>query len=368
MKLQTENNYLKNIFFITLPDDTIDSIGDFKLDKNKKLPIETDDINTWNPEELTWEMIMSAMLKILAYDKNNEDLDYYRNFIFTVRPNIINELTDSGIVKSKDKQFELAEEIFLAILGLRPEDDRNILNLAVLYEDKATLLEQNGNLNESEEVMNQANEYYNFLLNQDSVLNDVYFNAGYFYIKLKDFNKAEECFKSFIEFSDNEDKINQAKEILSNYKNLSQNNDLFNRAYKAILNDDESTCISLMSKLVEDDPNIWNAWFLLGWAYRRLSNFTEATRSLEKALELNRSDADIYNELSICYMEIGDYNKSQESLEKALSITPEDVKIISNMGIIELKRGNRDRARNFFETVLVLSPEDNIAKQYLDII
>lgn len=366
MTPQKTSNPLDNIYYISLPEETTNKVGDFELDPNIKLPIETNDINSWNPESLTWEMIMSGMLKILAYDTNHKDLTYYRNFIFSVRPNIVNELTDSGIIKSKDKDFNLAEEIFLAILGLKPDDHRNILNLAVLYEEKASSLDTSTYKELIEDALKKSEEYYTYLLNQDSVLTDTYFNAGYFYIKIRDYEKAEQCLKSFIEFSDDEIKINNAKELLSSYKGILENEDIFNTAYEAILSENEHKCISIMSDFVAENPDTWNAWFLMGWAYRSISNFSEALSSLEKALECNKNNADIYNELAICHMELGDYGKSQESLEKALSITPEDVKIISNMGIVEIKRGNKEKAKNFFETVLLLSPDDQIAKQYIE--
>lgn len=343
-----------------------ESFGDFKLDKDIKLPIETLDIANWKPETLTWEMIISAMLKILAFDTDNQNTEYYRNFVKHFRPNIINELTDSGIIKSKDKNYILAEEIFLAIQGIEPDNQRNKLNLAVLYEDKSDTLNANGNPVEAEEYLSIVEQKYKELLNSDSVLSDVYFNAGYFFIKIRKYNLAEECFRSFIEYSNNEEKISQAKSTLSTYKSIIENETLFSEAYQSILEDNEHKCISLMNDFVTDYPEVWNAWFLLGWAYRRISSFSEAEASLNKALNLNNKEADILNELAICYMEMGNFSKSLNSLEEALKLTPEDVKIISNMGIVQLKQGNRDRAKNFFETVLALEPDDQIAKQYLE--
>ncbi len=61
-----------------------------------------------------------------------------------------------------------------------------------------------------------------------------------------------------------------------------------------------------MTKHLESNPDVWNAWFLLGWANRRISNFVEAELALSKALELNDSEVEIYNELAICNMELGD--------------------------------------------------------------
>ncbi|QEN05758.1 tetratricopeptide repeat protein [Thiospirochaeta perfilievii] len=364
--MENINNPLKDIYYISIPDNFKNEFDDFTIDKNILLPIETNGLENWEPKDLTWESIVSAMLKILAYNRNHKDIDYYRNFVKAVRPNIIQELTDSAIFKSSENSFSLAREIFLALDGLTPGKDRNLLNLAVLNENEADWFGKKGDFQKQEELLNLAKEIYLQLLDRESVLTDTYFNGGFFFIKIRDFEKAELCLSAFIEYSDDEDKIEKAKEVLLNYKSIISNEDIFSNAYTAILNEEEPLAIEALISFLKDNENIWNGWFLLGWAYRRLSNFTEAINALETALKLNEKDVDIYNELAICYLEVGLFDKSQKALEKALQITPEDVKIISNMGILQMKQGNMDEAKKYFETVLVYDEEDSIAKLYLE--
>ncbi|MGL1894093.1 MAG: tetratricopeptide repeat protein [Spirochaetaceae bacterium] len=365
--MNSNNNPLKDIYYINIPEDFADTIGSFKLDKKIKLPIETQGIESWDSSTLTWEIIISAMLKLLAYSSDNSsNNDYYREFIKAVRPGIIQELTDSAIVKSQNKDFNLSEEIFLALKGLEPGDDRVLLNLAVFYEEKSDWHISNGEAILQSETLEEAKQLYIQLLSKDSILTDTYFNAGYFFIKIRNFDKAESCFDAFIEYSEDDEKINKAKEVLNNYTNILSNEDIFNKAYNAILDENENIAIEIMNEYLEQNESIWNALFLLGWAYRRLSKFQDAITSLEKASELNNKDLDIQNELAICYMEVGNFEKSQKSLEKALMIAPEDVKIISNLGIIQMKMGNNEMAIKYFETVLLFEPEDSIAKLYLE--
>lgn len=356
---------LKNIFYINVPESFNLNLESFVLNKKIKLPIETNGLENWKPDQLTWEQIISAMLKIMAYDQEHENINYYRNFIIAVRPNIIEELTDSAIFKSSQKEFNLAKEIFLAIKGLDPQNVRNQLNLAVLLEDEADWSKNRDDTVVYNQLLEESALIYKKLLSEDTVLTDVYFNAGYFFIKIRDFEKAEICLNSFIEYSDDNDKKTKAKQLLIEYKNILGNEDTFNNIYRLILEEKESDAISSLIEFLSTNEQIWNAWFLLGWAYRRISNFTEAISALNKAIDLNKDDTDTYNEIAICYMELGDFTNSKLSLEKALKLSPEDVKIISNMGIIEIKKGNIDEAKRYFETVLVYEPEDSIAKHYL---
>lgn len=362
--LQETKTQLDNIYYISMPPEHETIIGDFIIDTSIKLPVETNNIENWNIKDLSWEMIISAMLKILAYQPDHKDIDYFREFIFAVRPNIIGELSDSGIIKSKNRDFELANEIFLAIEGLSPNNDRNALNIALLQEEKLNFMEASGD--NCDEQLKLVEKLYLNLLNRDAVLSDTYFNAGYFFIKVRNFDRAENCFKSFILSSDNEEKIEKAKKVLKEYRVLIDNEDFFNKAYSAILDENEHQAITLLETFLNKNPKIWNAWFLLGWAYRRLSSFSEAQNALLKALNINSKEPEIYNELAICTMESGNYSDSRSYLETALNLNPEDLKVVSNMGILELKLGNTDSAKKFFETVLALDPNDPIAKNYID--
>lgn len=359
------NNPLENIFYISIPEEFSGNFENLKLNKDIKLPIETTDISNFDAETLSWEMIISAMLKILAYNPEHENIDYYRDFVKAVRPNITEELTNSAIYKTQSKEFSLAKEIFLAIQGLTVDNDRNLLNLAVVYEEEADTILDEDNIDYKNQLMEQAGRIYGELLSRDSVLTDVYFNAGFYFNKIREFDKGNMCLESFVTYSDDDVKLKQAHEVLNHYKNLSGNEEFFNEIYGLILNEREDEAIKKLHLFVEDNE-IWNAWFLMGWAYRRISNFTEAVNALNSAIEINDKDSDTYNELAICYMENGNFTESQKALENALKITPEDVKIISNMGILQLKMGNKEAASKFFETVLIYEPEDNIAKHYLE--
>lgn len=358
-------NPLDNIYYISIPEEFTGKFENLTIDKDIKLPIETENIADFKTDSLSWEMIISAMLKILAYDPEHKDIEYFREFVKSVRPNIVEELTNSAIFKSQAKDFQLAKEIFLAIQGLTINNDRNLLNLAVVYEAESDTLVLDEDNEYKIQLLEQAGRIYTELLNRDSVLTDVYFNAGYYFIKIREYEKGNLFLESFITYSDDEEKIKKAQEVINHYKNLSGNEELFNEAYGLILNEREAEAITLLQNFIEEN-SVWNAWFLIGWANRRLSNFTEAVMALNRAIELNDSDSDTYNELAICHMESGNFIESQKALEKALAITPEDVKIISNMGILQLKMGNKNEASKFFETVLIYEPEDTIAKHYLD--
>ena len=115
-----------------------------------------------------------------------------------------------------------------------------------------------------------------------------------------------------------------------------------------------------------DSPDVWNAWFLKGWALRKLSDFSNAENAFLKALELSKSQLDIYNELAICEIEMERFSDAETHLLQAFEIDSENLKVISNMGILAMKQGKLLDAKGFFHTVLELEPEDPIALEYLN--
>ena len=73
----------------------------------------------------------------MAYDKSNPNLNYYRNIITNAKPNIKTELSEAAILKARNEDFEIAEEIFDALRGLDPEDMAIVLNTALFFDQRA---------------------------------------------------------------------------------------------------------------------------------------------------------------------------------------------------------------------------------------
>jgi Flp pilus assembly protein TadD len=127
----------------------------------------------------------------------------------------------------------------------------------------------------------------------------------------------------------------------------------------------EEEGLSKAKEFVEKNPRVWNAWFLMGWAERRLGHWEEGRKAFERALELGAEGTDALNELAICLMELGLLDEARASLEKALGLEPENGKIITNLGVIAFKRGRLAEAEGFFRSALEMESEDKTAAAWL---
>lgn len=375
-------NPLDSVYFITLPQDApLKTAGVLRLDSSIPLPVqkkEGDDDAPLNTAALSEEQLLSGLLKVLAYDGANPHLEYYRSLLVQVRPNIKTELAEAAILKTKNEDWDLAEEIWQALHGLAPQDPAITLNRALFFDQRADSYRKNELHVDADAYDAQALECYRQAMDYDPEIPDAFFNAGFFYLKLRDFGEAKSAFENYLGLTvdaKDEDlgenglyKKRRAQEIVENIKNRDLESDLFRDAYHFISTGQEEKGLDKIRQFLQKNPAVWNAWFLLGWGLRRIERFADARLAFEKALECDggMESADTLNELAICQMETGDFDGARDSLGDALSIDPENTKVISNLGYVALKAGKTEEARGYFATVLEIDPTDKIAAAQLE--
>ena len=375
----SSQNPLESIYFITIPENFIQSEDAFKIDTSIKLPVQkkvNEAPGNFNPSEITTEQILAGILTVLAYDKKNENLDYYRSIILKVKPNIKKELCEAAILKTKNEDFDLAEEIFLALKGLDPEDVAITLNMALFLDQRADSFRNAGLIEEADAYDSDALGYYTEAMEADPPLADAFFNAGFFYMKQHKYRDAKDAFETYIALTcdlSDEDlgesgvyKKERAQEIVNNITNQNIDDEAFMRAYDLISKGEEEKGIEQIRKFLVNNSKVWNAWFMLGWGLRRLQRFSDAKLAFEEALKCGGNEnPDTYNELSLCYIQEKNFNEAKKCLLKAFEMDSENTKIISNLGFLALAQGDKQQARNYFTAVLEFDPKDKIAANEL---
>lgn len=367
------SNPLESVYFINLPDDFKLSDYALKIDKTVPLPVQKKsgesepDIKSLEPEQ-----VLAGILTVLAYDRHNANLDYYRSIIKKARHDIQRELTEAAILKSKDEDWELAEELFMTLRGLEPENPVTALNIAIFLDQRAESYRKS-NLNEDADAYdNDAFKYYKEAMNAEPPLPDAFFNCGFFHLKQYDFREAKSCFETYValtcDATDDElgengiYKKERAQELVDRINNENLEDKAFITAYKLISGGQEEKGLKEIRSFLEKNQKVWNAWFLLGWGLRKLCRWEDAKQAFQESLVCGGNDnADTHNELAICLMETGNLSGAKSELLKALSLAPENEKIISNLGYLSLKEGKRDEAQKYFAAALEYCPNDKIA-------
>jgi cytochrome c-type biogenesis protein CcmH/NrfG len=351
--------------------------GGFTVDPAILLPVELDSLREEGAadlaENLSWERILAGMLKVIAlYGAGDfpypvvqpEWIDYYRRFVLTVRPGILEEFTEAAIFKARNGDFDAALEILEGLRGLYPGSPLVLLNQALIMENRAAAMERTNR--EGSEWNARALALYEALLEQRPVFPNALFNAAFFFMKNHDFRRAKECFSAFLPLGEDPEKTRRAEKLLEEIERRGLGDDRLHEAYEAILRGDEAEGLLRAKEFLEQNPGVWNGWFILGWALRKLRRWEDGAAAFNKALELGGENPDTLNELAICLMELGDLAGGRKALEQALERDSENIKIISNLGVLAMKGGDDDEAAAFFRIVLDLDPEDPVAGGYFE--
>ncbi|MCX7027537.1 MAG: tetratricopeptide repeat protein [Spirochaetes bacterium] len=357
---------LSSVIFVRLPEEAVLSLGIEGFDVKIPLPVQTPGkIVKFDPSMISPESVMAGILRVLAWQPDHAQAPRYRALIRALRPELLAELSDAGLAKAQTKEWDLVEEILLALEGLYPEAPEPILDLALLREEHAKLLREELNEDRAEEEEDLALGCYRKLLAMEPPFAPAYYHAAFFYLKVKNFDRAVSLFTSFIKRGEDKDKVATAKEALRKLGELGYLDNAFKEAYDFIQMGQEEKGLEHAKAFVERNPGLWNGWFLVGWASRRLGNWADGAEAFEKAAILGSQESDTYNELALCQMELGNLDQARVSLEKALRLEPENVKIIVNLGALVLRMGEKGEALGFFRSALEIDPDDSLAAEWI---
>jgi tetratricopeptide (TPR) repeat protein len=345
-------------------------IGEFQLDPAVPLPIELPPGRPpLRPEDISWQAIIAAMLKLLAYRPELEQADYYRRFILAAQPDIKEEFTRAGILKAESGELELALEIFRSMAGLFPDCGQTRNNLALVYEQQAAALERAGGAGEGQRaaaLRELAFQAYKAALAAEPELASCHLNFAHFHLRGGNPAKAREHLELFLKLNREPERAAQAQALAARLAGYEQVERACARAFDAIQLGREAEGLALLEPVTREHPELWNAWFLSGWARRRLADYREARAAFERSLQLHPGNPDALNELAICLLELGELPEARRRLEEARGLDPENPKILSNLGVAALRAGRRGEARALFREVLRLVPDDPIARGFLE--
>ena len=374
-------NPLESVYFIALPEGFSLTGCAMHIDPAIPLPVQRrdgDQAGTPDFSTLAPEQILSGLLTVMAYDAKHPYMQYYRSVLKAARPDIKKELCEAAVLKAKNEDFDLAEEIFCALHGFDPDDMAIVLNMALFFDQRADSYRRNGLTEDADAYDDSALLHYKEAMQAEPEIPDAFFNAGFFYMKKRDYTEAKGCFETYLALTcDTSDddlgengvyKKTRAQEVLNDIAAMNMEDEHFKAAYDYINRGEEEKGLEEIRIFLQRNPGVWNAWFMLGWGLRKLGRYDDALQAFEKSLtcEGGEAQADTYNELAICWMERGDTAKAKKCLETALARDPENTKIISNLGFLALKEGDPALAARYFQIVLEYAPNDTIARSELE--
>ncbi|MDB2349349.1 tetratricopeptide repeat protein [Alphaproteobacteria bacterium] len=120
--------------------------------------------------------------------------------------------------------------------------------------------------------------------------------------------------------------------------------------------------INESKKLINEYPQAFIIWNLLGAASKRLGKIDQAFTSIKKVTELNPDYADGHNNLGVILQDLGRFDESIDSFNKALSLRPNYSEAYNNLAITYRKNKKYEESVNLFNKAISLNP--NYAEAY----
>ncbi len=129
-----------------------------------------------------------------------------------------------------------------------------------------------------------------------------------------------------------------------------------------------SRIIALLQEVVAEDPQVIDAWFMMGTQYLRSGNPNKAVEYFKRTLSLKPDyDLAVIN-LAQAYRQLGDDDAALAGFEHYLKIDPKDPFVRYQMGEIWLDRGDLGRAEQLFRQALDLDSRVASARNALGVI
>jgi arylsulfatase A-like enzyme/Tfp pilus assembly protein PilF len=126
--------------------------------------------------------------------------------------------------------------------------------------------------------------------------------------------------------------------------------------------------IAIVEEVIREDPNVVDAWFMLGTQHLSKGVFDKAVQYFKRTLELKPDyDLAVFN-LAQAYRRLGDDDAALAGFEHYLTLDPKDAYVHYQMGEIWMDRGDSRKAEQLFQRALEIDPKVAAAKNALGVL
>ncbi len=352
------NTTLQDLVFIRLPSSMERDLGDFHIDPSIEIPVQLPTgRESLESTEISIELLVAGMLKIIAFDPEHKHFPYYRDFVLAVQSDAPNELNLAAIAQEQKENYDFAEELFLTVNHLAPQSP-TFINLATFYSKRASLDTTKGTSYDfyQQKAMETLKEGIALFEDDAALLSEL----GFFHLYQGNVEIAKEYLDRFLAVAEEGEKREHVSKIMGDIDNKLNNDKLLMQAYDQIQMSKEEEALSSLEHYLADNPKVWNAWFLKGWALRRLSRFVEAEKAFLSCISLGEGSSDIYNELAICALETDKKELAKNYLNTAIDLDEKNITLLSNLAYLHLQDGELDEAREFLELARNIDDRDPV--------
>jgi tetratricopeptide (TPR) repeat protein len=352
---------LKDIRFITLPEER--KIGEVSMSGAVPLPIQFPEGSV--TEDIDFNSIVAGLIKVVAWDPENKNIDYYKQLLLELQPDVVKELNLAAIAQSNKREYEFAEELMLAVNHLSDVPE-SYINLAVLYAQMTVDLHRKNRDTEADMYDDKILAILNECKEKHPNYAPTYSEISAFHMRHGDVESARDFLAKYTELEQDRKKREEAMHTLKSIEKMLSSKDQIMYAYDKMMMGCPDDALEIMDKYIASNEKSWEAFFLRGWAKRVLEDYSGAQKDLLESIRIDGKNAEVYNELSICARESGDTELAKSYLQIAVDLDGEDVIYLSNLAFLHLASGEFEESRELLEKARKIDPEDPQLKYLIE--
>lgn len=352
---------LKDIRFITLPEER--KIGEVSMSGAVPLPIQFPEGSV--TEDIDFNSIVAGLIKVVAWDPENKNIDYYKQLLLELQPDVVKELNLAAIAQSNKREYEFAEELMLAVNHLSDVPE-SYINLAVLYAQMTVDLHRKNRDTEADMYDDKILAILNECKEKHPDYAPTYSEISAFHMRHGDVESARDFLAKYTELEQDRKKREEAMHTLKSIEKMLSSKDQIMYAYDKMMMGCPDDALEIMDKYIASNEKSWEAFFLRGWAKRVLEDYSGAQKDLLESIRIDGKNAEVYNELSICARESGDTELAKSYLQIAVDLDGEDVIYLSNLAFLHLASGEFEESRELLEKARKIDPEDPQLKYLIE--
>jgi len=358
---------LQDIVFISISADMETANKEFIIDPAIPVPVQLQDgKDSLDPHSgITIAMVASGLIKVIAYQEEHENISYYKNLLFSLQPDIVQELQLGAVSKAKMGEVDFAIELTLAAVHLNNQIPELFVNLATLYAQHAKNAQDSEDNEKFDVYTRKQLEILYKGLTSHPLSHILLSEYGLVQLFHSNDEIALEYLNRYLKIAPKDEKREIIEKQVTQLQQQADSERTLQEAFDEMQLGNDQTALTLITTFLETNSNNWSGHFIKGWAMRRLGEFQEASEEFLKALTLGAQNADIYNELSICALETGMRELSKDYLEIALELEEENMTILSNLALLLLQDEEYNKVADLILRAKEIDPNDPLIEQLM---
>ena len=305
-------------------------------------------------DEIRIKNIIDGIIYIVGVDIEFPYIDEYKNILIAYNKDIGDYIFYNAIKNMQDKDYDNSAIKLRTLMTLQPDNALGLFNYAIVLEEIAKKFMEDGKVEEGKEFLDHSTDKLELVLDMDKNFPPVYYKLGFHYRHSEKYLKANLTWEKFLHLSNDELLLQEVREEM----NKIEDDVVIETALTYLAYDDFDKSLDYLLKLMPKYKDDWNINYLIGSVYSKLGEYILAIDYLNKAIELNDKEPDIYNELGIIHFNNGDVNKAIEIFSLGIDNCSEDYKLYFNRGLSYIQLKEYESGMKDVDRAFLLNPED----------